>query len=452
MIVTHFQRSRNFSMERVFSAVRRAFSNLFIRKPEGPATGDTGSRTWVDSAKLAVVRLADGFNALLVEMLHRLLFRKLRLPGDETSIRRILIFRIGNVGDIVAATPTIGTIRRRFPHAHICLLTSPGAKESPGARELVVPGSLVDALIVYYRSDILTWRGRKQLMHRIRSQRFDLFIDLSNVLAPSRKVIGSMVLARIAGCRYAAGFLITPLRWFARTQALRRSFRQESDRLFDTVSRTLDLQRDDLKQNESGLLPVSAADRSFVRGLLQGHGVSAHDRIVVLHVGGKRPANRWFEDRYAAVADWIQRQPGMRAVLTGVPSEMGRIERVRLHMRSQPVIVCGELNLLQTAALLEQACLYVGNDTGPMHIAAAVGTPAVAIFSARDFPQHWYPLGGGHVVLRRDVPCSPCFKHECDRGLTCLDLIQVDDVLQAVRLQLPPGQPGPPTEDERCAV
>ncbi len=71
-----------------------------------------------------------------------------------------------------------------------------------------------------------------------------------------------------------------------------------------------------------------------------------------------------------------------------------------------------------------------------MHIAAAMGTPVVAIFSARDFPQQWYPQGDGHIVLRRDVPCSPCFRDVCDRGLTCLDLIQIDDVRNAVQLQL----------------
>jgi ADP-heptose:LPS heptosyltransferase len=85
---------------------------------------------------------------------------------------------------------------------------------------------------------------------------------------------------------------------------------------------------------------------------------------------------------------------------------------------------------------LQQACLYIGNDTGPMHMAAAVNTPAVALFSARDFPGQWYPVGSHHIVLRKDVPCSPCFKYECDRGLICLDLIHVEEVLNAVRFQL----------------
>ena len=395
-------------------------------------------KTWLDSGRLAVVEAVNGSRDLFVETLRRLAFRRLPLSGGEASIRRILVFRIGNVGDIVAATPALGAIRRRFANSYISLLTSPGAPGAPGARELIRPGGLVDSLMVYHKPDIATWAGRKRLLKTIRSQRFDLFIELSNILAPFRQVLQSMMLARLAGCRYAAGFQVGASLWFPRTQALHVAFRQESDRLFDTLRGI-----PDLNPNQAERLPASPADHSFVRELLERHGISANDRTVVMHVGGKRPANCWFEDRYAAVADWIQTCCGIRVVLTGVPSDRERIDQVRFHMRSEPAIVCGQLDLLQMAALLERSCLYVGNDTGPMHIAAAMGTPVVAIFSARDFPRQWYPHGRGHVVLRRDVPCSPCFKDVCDRGLICLDRIQVEDVLRAVELQLARNQPAP---------
>jgi heptosyltransferase-1 len=368
---------------------------------------------------------------LVVETLRRLMFRKLELPGDENSIRRILIFRIGSVGDVVAAIPTLGAIRRRFPNAHICLLTSPGGQGAPGAQELIRPGSLVDSLVVYHQPDISTWGGRKRLARKVRSGQFDLYIEIPDVLAPFRRTMQSMMLARIAGCRYAVGFQMGGSRRFSRTQALHGTFQRESDRLLYKVRGVLDL-----KPSNSVRLPVSAADHDFVRELLLEKGLAANHEIVVLHVGGKRAANCWFEERYAAVADWIQTSCGMRTVFTGVASERERIHQVRRQMRTQPIIVCGELNLLQTAALLERARLYVGNDTGPMHIAAAMGTPVVAIFSARDFPQQWYPQGDGHVVLRRDVPCSPCFQDLCDRGLACLDLIQIETVRNAVQLQL----------------
>jgi len=385
----------------------------------------------MERAKLGVLAIRGRAIRLVVETLCRLMFRKLDLSRDEGSIRRILILRNGSVGDIVAAIPTLDAIRRRFPHAHICLLTSPGTKGAPGAQELIRPGSLVDSLMVYYHSDIASWQARKRLALRARRGQFDLYIEIPDVLSPFPRTMQSMMLARVAGCRYAIGFQVAGSRRFSRTQALHGPFERESDRLFNNVSRALDLER-----SGSVRLPVSRAEHDFVRELLAQKGLSAEDGIVVLHVGGKRLANCWFEERYAAVADWIQTSCRMRTVFTGVASERERIDRVRLHMRTEPIIVCGELNLLQTAALLEKATLYLGNDTGPMHLAAAMGTPVVAIFSARDFPRQWYPQGAGHVVLRRDVPCSPCFQDVCDRGLTCLDLIQIDDVRNAVQLQL----------------
>jgi heptosyltransferase-1 len=104
-------------------------------------------------------------------------------------------------------------------------------------------------------------------------------------------------------------------------------------------------------------------------------------------------------------------------------------------MREEPMVLC-QLDLPQMAALLERCTLYVGNDTGPMHLAAAAGTPTVSVFSARDFPERWRPCGEGHIVLRRDAPCSPCFKEVCDRDLVCIKAVEESDVLAAVACQL----------------
>ena len=91
----------------------------------------------------------------------------------------------------------------------------------------------------------------------------------------------------------------------------------------------------------------------------------------------------------------------------------------------------GELSVRESAALMEGAQFYLGNDTGAMHLAAAMGRPCVAVFSARDWPGRWHPYGEGHKVLRFDVSCSGCMLKICDRELQCLKGIQVDQVYQA---------------------
>ncbi len=380
-----------------------------------------------DRTRLALVRAVDAAPRLFVKMLQRLLFRRLHLP----SLRRILIFRIGNVGDIAAAVPALEAIRRRFPEAQITLLTSPGREGAPGARELIPAGSIVDSLIVYHTCDIATWRGRVALARRLRTQGFDLFIELSNILAPLRQVLQSIALAKAAGCRFGLGFQVASTRLFSRAQALHIPFPNEADRLLQSLQDPLDLPR-----NASGRLTVTGDDREAVMRSLEGAGIARGERFLVVHAGAKRPANRWMEDRFARVADEVQGRYGIRVVLTGGAPERELVERIRNMMRTRPAVLCGELSLLQIAALLEEACLYIGNDTGPMHLAAAMGTPAVAIFSARDLPGQWHPFGSGHVVLRKDVPCSPCFLDVCDRGLPCLERIEVDEVLRAVERQL----------------
>jgi heptosyltransferase-2/heptosyltransferase-3 len=166
-----------------------------------------------------------------------------------------------------------------------------------------------------------------------------------------------------------------------------------------------------------------------------------------MHAGAKRHTNRWPEQRYVEVGDEITRRYGVPVVLTGTPAELPMVESIASKMRGRAVILCGELSLAQLAALLARSCLYVGNDTGPMHLAASVGTPTVSIFSARDFQERWHPVGSNHIALRRDAPCSPCFKEICDRDLICLQAIQPDDVLLAVEEQM--GQQVPTTETGR---
>lgn len=388
------------------------------------------TKTWKDRSALALIRLVDGAFAAPATLLQRLLFRRLRLPHNETELRRILVFRIGAVGDVAAAVPVLHAIRRRFPHAHITLLTSPGRKGAPGAPDLIGPGDIVNELLVYHTADIATWAGRRALLGRVRQGRFDLFVEMSNIIAPFRQILQSIFLARLAGCRYAAGIQAAPTRIFPRTQALHILFPNESGRLLQTLSRPLDLQC-----QGSARLAVSGRERAAVRRVLHEHGLSAEDRFVVMHAGAKRPSNRWYEDRFAAVADAIQIRYGIRVVLTGSRDDLELIGRVCRAMRTRPTVVAGQLALLEVAALMEQACLYIGNDTGPMHLAAAMDTPVVAVFGARDFPGQWNPQGPGHIVLRRDVPCSPCFLDVCDRGLPCLDGISVDDVLAAVERQ-----------------
>jgi len=367
--------------------------------------------------------------SLLIRSVRRLLFR--HLPPDLSSgIRRILVFRIGNVGDVLVALPAFEAIRQRFPEARICLLTSPGQAGAPGAEDVLPRKVWFDEWMVYYASDIKPWRGRWDMLKRVRRGDFDLFIELPNQLSKARDELRNMMVARLAGCRFGFGFQISHHQIFRRIQMMHTAWRQESVRIHAAIAPELRMPFATVR------LPVTPSDRKAAAQLLSALGMPEGRQYIVMHVGAKRPTNRWPLERYARVADEIARRYGVEIVLTGSAAELPVVEQVCGFMTERAFAACGCLDLKQTAALLEGACLYVGNDTGPMHLAAAVGTPVVAVFSARDFPEKWYPAGEGHIVLRQDVPCSPCFKQICDKELACLTKIHVEDVLGAVERQL----------------
>ena len=381
--------------------------------------------------KLAWIGAARRGTRIFLYLLQRALFMSMPRQSSDNTIRRIVVYRIGNIGDILVTLPGLNAIRKRFPGAHIALLTSPGKKGAPGAEQILPLGKWFDELFVYFSSDVQSWNGRWQLLRQLREGKFDLFIQLPNQQSRLRDEVRNMTFARLAGCRRAVGFEVSQRALFLREEALHVPQIRESIRIYSSVASQLLLD-----SYEDVLLPISDAPRRQVAALLLRAGVPENEPFVVMHVGAKRQTNQWPLERYATVADEIIRRWGTRVILTGSAAELPAVERVAELMREKPIVFCGRLDLPQLAALLERSSLYVGNDTGPMHIAAAVGTPTVSVFSARDFPERWWPCGHGHIVLRRDAPCSPCFKEICDRDLVCLKAIEEKDVLAAVGCQL----------------
>ncbi len=351
-----------------------------------------------------------------------------RRPSDAV-IRRILLYRIGNIGDILVTVPSMNAIRSRFPNAHITLLTSPGRPGAPGAKEILPVGRWYDSLLVYFTPNVRSWKGRMHLLRDLRAGQFDLFIELPNQQSKPQEEFRNMIVARLAGCRFAVGFAVSQHSLFLREQKLLPQIR-EAERIYKSVDEDLCL-----GPYEDVEFPVNREDQLEIGKLLLQLGISESESFVVMHAGAKRQTNQWPTERYAHVADEIIRSWGTRVVLTGSPSELPLIEGIVKEMREKPTVMCGKVDLLQMTALLHRSCLYIGNDTGPMHMAAAVGTPTVSIFSARDFEKRWHPVGIGHQVLRNDAPCSPCFKEVCDLDLICLKGIQTHDVLAAVERQ-----------------
>jgi len=159
--------------------------------------------------------------------------------------------------------------------------------------------------------------------------------------------------------------------------------------------------------------------------------------LIGVHVSGGRESKQWHLDRFAAVARELARLRGGTIVLTGSPSDRPLVEKVVAELGGIAQLnVCGQLDLVDLAAVLAQLEVLVTGDTGPMHLASAVSTPVVALFGPAD-PRRYGPSSPRQRILRVDLPCSPCglvrLPPERCRGHVpdCMDGIRVDAVVAA---------------------
>jgi heptosyltransferase-1 len=189
-------------------------------------------------------------------------------------------------------------------------------------------------------------------------------------------------------------------------------------------------------------VPMADADHRRVRSLLDARGVGGTRPLVAINPVALWETKLWLNDRFAALADRLVDEVGADVVFTGGPGDRAVVQNIRRAMRSPSVDLSGQTTLPMLAALYRQATLLVTTDTGPMHLAAAVDTPVVALFGPTA-PWRTGPFGDGHTVIRTAPPCSPCFKRQCDEHrCRCMRDITVDQVLAAAVAVLEVDQSG----------
>ena len=361
-----------------------------------------------------------GINGVL-SLLRALLW----LRSMPRNPKKICIHRVGQIGDILCAIPAIKAIRKAYPEAEITLLTSPGEEGNPGAAELLKGAEWIDHLHVYYSTELNSLRKIWLFANKLKNERFDIWFQLPQDLTTFKTELRNMFFARVIGVKWAGGYHVNTLKFFVRDQAEHQRFIRESK-----------LQCQHLKDiginscNAGFELSIPDEEYTSAERLKNEFGI-IEGMIMALAPGGKRPSNRWPVKRFAEIGKrWIAE--GGQVVVIGSSADRPLGERIREECGVKAVNLCGKTTLLGAAGILRLSELFVTNDSGPMHLAASVRTPCVVACSARDFPVKWYPLGERHVVLRKYLPCSPCFLDECLNKNICLTEIHVDEIWEAV--------------------
>ena len=354
-----------------------------------------------------------------------------RVPPPPAQARKLLVIKPAAHGDIIFASAAIAALRRAYDQAELTLAVSTHFTELadgvPGVDRVLDLGSF-GTPGRYGALDV--WRAAR----RLRAEQFDLAV----VLDRSPKVT---IAPWLAGIRHRAG-IDSSGRGFSLT------VRAPWDRKIHEVELMLDVVRalgHEVVDPHLGYEPSDEQQR-YADRLLQEWELHGEAPVVVVHPGGAAnpgmvmPTKRWPAPRFASLADRLVEQAGARVILVGHGSDAPVVRQMRLSMRQPAVDLVGQTSIGQMAGLLHRAALYIGNDSLPLHLAVAVGTPVVGVFGPTD-PAVNGPYRAMGVGLVDPTACSqtraftPGPISACD-GCTCVEKVTVDQAAEAALEQL----------------
>jgi ADP-heptose:LPS heptosyltransferase len=336
---------------------------------------------------------------------------------------------VGAIGDIVCAIPAFAAIRRAYPDARLTLLTTPGRySHSLHAEELLGNAEWIDEIILYDLEDVRTREQRRAFGAKLRARRFDVWFDLTLDRTRFARMLRDMLFAKLIGARWACGWRLEHIDFAAKAEAEVIDFPNEVERLMGMLSRG---------GIESGAvefpLPLNEMGDPFLPRIIRESEMKSVP-IVAIAPGARRSCNLWPSERFAAVAiDLVSR--GITIVLIGGPEDYLMCEDLASQVGSGSNLV-GKLSIPESCALLRRCDLLICVDSGPQHLAAAVGNPCVALFSQRNQRRRWYPYGNNHIVLEGSVECHTCLLDTCPNDNRCMKQISIEDVLAAAHEKL----------------
>lgn len=343
---------------------------------------------------------------------------------------KFLILRLSAVGDVIRTLPAVKALKERFPFSHITWVTEEASQNFLESQ----PG--IDEVILFPRKRWVRgiksisgiWRTFQEMVHFIsvlRKQRFDVVLDFHGILK-------SGILSYLSGTSKRIGF--------------DRKSSKEGNFLFSNVKVNLPLKRMRRFERNFSLLKgmgleikefyprlyIPPEDQDYIDSFFKKLPFAPMKPLIAIHPGTspKTTYKRWMPEQYSKLADSLTRELGASVVFTWGPAELKWVEGIRGGMKELSFLAPRTETLTQLGEILRRCDLFIGGDTGPLHIASLVGTPAVVIYGPTDGVVN-EPLGR-HVKIQKDVGCNPCRNRNC-KELCCLEAVTVNDVMNGVR-------------------
>jgi len=338
---------------------------------------------------------------------------------------KILIIRLSSIGDIVHTLPVLPTLRERFPQAKIGWLIENSF------------GSLlqnIEQLDQIYRVNTFkwrkkplsksTWRQISRNLSQLRKENFDLALDFQGL-------VKSAFMGWLSGAKLRIGFEAKALR-----EPLSRIFyhKVNSTTLKEPhiIHKNLSLLNSlGIKGDKIDFPPfLGKSDRDFASLCIKKLKLNS---FAIINPGAGWSCKQWEIEKYAALADILKSRYKLNVLLSWGPGEKKLATRLRSLMK-HPAVVLSPTSILQLAALIERASLFIGSDSGPLHLAIALKRPAIGLFGPTD-PKRNGSLNPQDIIISKDLDCSPCYQRNCPEPL-CMQSISVDEVAEAVDKRL----------------
>ena len=333
---------------------------------------------------------------------------------------RILITRLGAIGDVVVTTPVARVLRQALPEAYLAWVVE------EKAADLLAGNPYLDEVIVWRRG---SWRqelrqrsriaGQARFLAGLRRRRFDVGIDFQGLARSAALLLAAGARHRIGNTRSRemSGLCYT-------LRVPRPPEPSNRQRCLDLL-RPLGIESRDRRME----VPLGDEERAFAAAFLKPY-EGDEARYVCLCPATTWRNKHWREEGWAHLADVLQRRLGLRAVFMGARGDLPLLARIQAAMSTQPIIAAGQTSLRGAAALLERAGAVVSVDTAMMHIGVAVGTPVVALCGPSFWPgfQDYERLR----MIRKPLPCSPCLRHPTCAHFDCMAAIGVEETVRAV--------------------
>ncbi len=353
----------------------------------------------------------------------------------------VLIVKLSSLGDVIHTLPAAQAIRAACPDCRL------GWVVEKDQASLLHRQPFLDEVIEWDRRQ---WGSWADFLRRLRQTRWDVAIDFQGLFRS-----GLVTLLSGAGRRvgYSPGRELA--HWFYTDSVPLDGVRRHAvDRYLDLVGRLgvalpgLPVAPGAVSPSSSASsgdgtvlfpLPSSEEDHTAVRRWLERHGFDAdRHQLAILNPHSRRDANRWPSDRFVGLGRRLLAHPGIRVALAGGTVARAVCDEIARQLGDGVWRADGQFSLPSTAALFREARVVVTGDTGPMHIAVAVGTPVVALFGPTS-PQLTGPYAADAIVLDKHIECSPCLERRCPLNYDppkCMDLITVEEVYDAVLARL----------------